>query len=44
MFGYGANEGIVPRTLETFFRRQMNETIAEKLRFEVEMSMLEIYN
>lgn len=44
MFGYGPNAGIVPRTLSNFFNRQENETIKGKMEFEVEMSMLEIYN
>ncbi|KAF4713789.1 hypothetical protein FOZ63_030743, partial [Perkinsus olseni] len=43
MVGYGANRGIVPIACEEIFRR-IEETSSDALKFEVSVSMLEIYN
>ncbi len=43
MVGYGLNKGIVPISCEEIFRR-INTNPNPKIRYEVEVSMLEIYN
>ena len=43
MVGYGANKGIVPISCEEIFRR-INDNKDPTLHYEVEVSMLEIYN
>ena len=43
MVGYGANKGIVPISCEEIFTRIANNK-DESMKFEVEVSMLEIYN
>ena len=43
MVGYGANKGIVPISCEEIFKR-IAENKEESLHYEVEVSMLEIYN
>jgi len=43
MVGYGKNEGIVPMACNEIFRR-INENNDENHQFEVQFSMLEIYN
>ena len=43
MVGYGANKGIVPISCEEIFNR-INNNKNENLHYEVEISMLEIYN
>ena len=43
MVGYGANKGIVPISCEEIFKR-ISENKDEQIHYEVEVSMLEIYN
>ena len=43
MVGYGKNEGIVPKACNEIFRR-INANDDDKNQFEVQFSMLEIYN
>ena len=43
MVGYGANKGIVPISCEEIFKR-IGENKDEQIHYEVEVSMLEIYN
>jgi kinesin family protein 1 len=43
MVGYGANKGIVPITCDAIFQ-YVREKQSDKLRFEVSIEMLEIYN
>ena len=43
MVGYGLNKGIVPISCEEIFNRIKNST-EENKQYEVEVSMLEIYN
>ena len=43
MVGYGANKGIVPISCEEIFKR-IGENKDESIHYEVEVSMLEIYN
>ena len=43
MIGYGNNKGIVPISCEEIFNR-INQNKDPNLHFEVEVSMLEIYN
>ena len=43
MVGYGKNEGIVPMACNEIFRR-IEENTDENLKYEVQFSMLEIYN
>ncbi|KAF4678035.1 hypothetical protein FOL47_006987 [Perkinsus chesapeaki] len=43
MVGYGPNRGIVPIACEEIFKR-INDTISPTLKYEVSISMLEIYN
>ena len=44
MIGYGANKGIVPKISYEIFDLITKETIPKKKWFEVNISMLEIYN
>ena len=45
MVGYGANRGIVPIACDEIFRRiRESEEKAEGVKFQVQFSMLEIYN
>ena len=41
--GYGANKGIIPQICKTMFDRTAEQTSSDR-RFEVEASMMEIYN
>ena len=43
MIGYGSNTGIIPRVCEELFRR-ISQTSSASVKFEVKVSMLEIYN
>ncbi|CAN7981237.1 unnamed protein product, partial [Ixodes pacificus] len=45
IIGYGANIGIVPRLCEDLFREiEQKRSLSKHAQFEVELSMLEIYN
>ena len=43
MVGYGINKGIIPISSEELFKR-VDATQTENLKYEVTVSMLEIYN